>query len=82
MNLWICTGCSWTALKQKPAAETGNWLTQDGVHMKPLGDAIMAVGVLRGLGVTDAKISRRLNELFDVLFAAGVLPCVVAADRT
>ena len=36
-----------TALKQKPAGQKGNWLTADGVHMKPLGDAIMATGALR-----------------------------------
>ena len=48
-----------TALKQKPADEK-NWLTSDGVHMKPLGDAIMAVGVLRALGVPDAKIAASL----------------------
>ena len=46
-----------TALKQKPADWKGNWLTADGVHMKPLGDGIMAVGVLRALGVPDAKIA-------------------------
>ena len=45
------------ALKQKPAGEKGNWLTADGVHMKPLGDAIMATGVLRALGVPDDKLS-------------------------
>ena len=45
------------ALKQKPAGEKGNWLTGDGVHMKPLGDAIMATGVLRALGVPDEKLS-------------------------
>jgi lysophospholipase L1-like esterase len=45
------------ALKQKPADQKGNWLTVDGVHMKPLGDGIMAVGVLRALGVPDAKIA-------------------------
>jgi len=45
------------ALKQKPASEKGNWLTADGVHMKPLGDAIMATGVLRALGVPDDKLS-------------------------
>ena len=44
------------ALKQKPAGEKGNWLTGDGVHMKPLGDAIMATGVLRALGVPDEKL--------------------------
>ncbi len=45
------------ALKQKPAGGKGNWLTGDGVHMKPLGDAIMAAGVLRALGVPDDKLS-------------------------
>jgi len=59
------TGCQFVdlhrmfldALKKKPRTETGNWLTADGVHMKPLGDAIMAIGVLRALGVPDAKIT-------------------------
>ena len=45
-----------TALKQKPAGQV-TWLTRDGVHMKPPGDAIMAIGVLRALGVPDAKIA-------------------------
>jgi lysophospholipase L1-like esterase len=44
-----------TALKHKPA-KPGNWLTGDGVHMSPKGDAIMALGVLRALGVPDEKI--------------------------
>ncbi len=45
------------ALKKKPADEKGNWLTSDGVHMKPKGNAIMAIGVLRALGVPDEKIA-------------------------
>ena len=45
------------ALAKKPAEVKGNWLTADGVHMSPLGDAIMAIGVLRALGVPDAKIA-------------------------
>jgi hypothetical protein len=32
-------------------------LTSDGVHMSPYGDSIMAIGVLRTMGVPDAKIS-------------------------
>ncbi len=47
-----------TALKKKPQDMKGNWLTGDGVHMKPMGDAIMAAGVLRALGVSDEKIAR------------------------
>jgi lysophospholipase L1-like esterase len=31
--------------------------TSDGVHMKPAGDAIMAIAVLKGLGVPDEKIA-------------------------
>jgi acyl-CoA thioesterase-1 len=46
------------ALKKKPAdAGKGNWLTGDGVHMNATGNAIMAIGVLRALGVPDAKIT-------------------------
>jgi acyl-CoA thioesterase I len=47
-----------TALKKKPAEEKKTWLTGDGVHMKPLGDGMMAVGVLRALGVPDEKIAQ------------------------
>jgi lysophospholipase L1-like esterase len=45
------------ALKKKPADVKGNWLTRDGVHMTPAGDALMAIGVLRGLGVPNDKIT-------------------------
>ena len=51
-----------TALKQKPASQKDNWLTSDGVHMKPLGDAIMATGALRALGVADEKISHEKHN--------------------
>ena len=36
-------------------AEKNRWLTTDGIHMQPLGSAIMALGVLRAFGVPDAK---------------------------
>jgi lysophospholipase L1-like esterase len=35
----------------------GNYLTVDGVHMNPVGDQMMATGILKALGVTDAQIS-------------------------
>lgn len=41
------------ALAAKPAALR---ITGDGVHMNAYGDAIMALGVLRGLGMADEKI--------------------------
>lgn len=34
----------------------GNKLTGDGVHMQPAGDAVMAIAVLKGLGVPNEKI--------------------------
>lgn len=45
------------ALRHKPADVKGNWLTADGVHMNPLGDALMATGVLRALGVPDKDLA-------------------------
>jgi len=50
--------------KVEPDAK-GNRFTTDGVHMKPAGDALMAVGVLRAFGVPDEKI--RATELEKVL---------------
>ncbi|MEI6520556.1 MAG: SGNH/GDSL hydrolase family protein [bacterium] len=43
------------ALNTKPA---GLRLTADGVHMNPYGDAMMAIGVLRALGVSDEIIGK------------------------
>lgn len=43
------------ALTKKPEGAGEKWLTRDGVHMKPLGNAVMAVAALRGLGVPDEK---------------------------
>ena len=45
------------ALKSKPADFKGNYFTQDGVHMNERGNGIMAVGLLRALGVSDEKIN-------------------------
>jgi acyl-CoA thioesterase I len=46
------------ALAKRPAAQDAKdkWLTSDGVHMSPVGDALMAIGVLRALGVPDQQI--------------------------
>ncbi|HSW45570.1 MAG TPA: SGNH/GDSL hydrolase family protein [Phycisphaerae bacterium] len=42
--------------KEHPDAGPKGFLTSDGVHMKPPGDALMAVGILRAFGVPDEKI--------------------------
>ena len=47
------------ALPKRPEGVEGkNWLTKDGVHMAPPGDALMAIGVLRALGMPDAEIGK------------------------
>ncbi|MFI5459771.1 MAG: hypothetical protein ACHRXM_30465 [Isosphaerales bacterium] len=38
------------------------WLTVDGVHMSPFGDALMAIGVLRAMGIPDEKIAIGANH--------------------
>lgn len=51
--------------QQEAAKQSGNFLTTDGVHMKPTGDALMAIGILRALGVPDEKL--RATSLVGVL---------------
>jgi acyl-CoA thioesterase-1 len=48
-----------TAIARRPVSLAGKdkWLTSDGVHMSPPGDALMAIGVLRALGVPDRQIT-------------------------
>ncbi len=46
-----------TVLEKKPAEVKEIFLTSDGVHMNPRGDALMAIGVLRQMGVPDDKIA-------------------------
>jgi lysophospholipase L1-like esterase len=54
------------AASTSPADSTHHQLTTDGVHMKPMGDTLMAVGVLKMLGVPDEKISATdLSEVFE-----------------
>ncbi len=48
------------ALESKPEdfkKQNKNWLTGDGVHMQPLGDALMALGITRALGIPDSKLT-------------------------
>jgi acyl-CoA thioesterase-1 len=51
------------ALAKKPEGAGDKWLTRDGVHMKPLGDAVMAVAALRGMGVPDTKTAETIIPL-------------------
>jgi len=45
------------ALKAAPPHK-GNWLTGDGVHMNPLGNQMMAAGVLKAFGLSDAQMQK------------------------
>lgn len=40
------------ALKTRSEVQERGWLTGDGVHMSPLGDTLMATGVLHALGIS------------------------------
>ncbi len=48
--------------RPKDVANPKKWLTGDGVHMNPEGDALMAIGMLRGLGIHRASISKPLPK--------------------
>ena len=51
------------ALKAFPAdAKKGKQLTTDGVHMNPLGNIMMAKGILKSFGVPAAKLSAHEKE--------------------
>jgi lysophospholipase L1-like esterase len=53
-----------TAVAKRPndVKDKKKWLTSDGVHMSPLGDALMAIGMLRALGVPDDQIAPDLSK--------------------
>ena len=47
------------AIKKKyPKFKNGSALTYDGVHMNPMGNIMMANGILKGFGLTDAQIAK------------------------
>jgi lysophospholipase L1-like esterase len=49
----------WEELKTPPEQRpAGDYLTTDGVHMNPLGDAVMATGVLEALGLDEAQMAK------------------------
>ena len=47
-----------TSIREKYPRQKGNLLTVDGVHMNPLGNIMMAKGILRAFGLTDAQIAK------------------------
>lgn len=55
--------------RKKDSGSQERFFTTDGVHMKPAGDVLMAVGLLRALGVPDEKM--RATDLAKVFPEAG-----------
>lgn len=54
------------AAKTRPATGKGNYLTTDGVHMAAAGNRMMALGVLKGLGLTDAELAKAKEVWLDL----------------
>ena len=52
--------------KEKAGGKRGKLLTSDGVHMNPLGNVMMASGVLRGFGLNDAQIAKATDAFLDI----------------
>lgn len=44
--------------KKNPLSAGGKYLTRDGVHMNEAGNRMMAVGVLKGFGLSDAQLAK------------------------
>lgn len=47
---------------EKAGQQRGQMLTLDGVHMKPQGDAVMARGVLKSFGLSNAELTKAQNN--------------------
>ena len=53
------------AVKKKYPNFKGNYLTVDGVHMNPLGNMMMARGILKAFGLTDAQLAKAYSAWMD-----------------
>ena len=60
----------------KPAAAGGKQvdrqLTSDGVHMGPLGDRLMAQGILKAFGLSEAQLTKANEKWLDAPGTAGI----------
>ena len=52
--------------KEKAGGKRGKLLTSDGVHMNPFGNVMMASGVLRGFGLSDAQMAKATDSFLDI----------------
>lgn len=58
--------------KAKYPNAKGNLLTVDGVHMNPIGNMMMASGILRAFGMTDAQIAKAQSAWNKKIYQQGV----------
>lgn len=54
------------AMKTQPKPANGKYLTADGVHMNSAGNQMMAMGVLKGLGLSAAELAKAANAWLDI----------------
>ncbi|HVR85575.1 MAG TPA: GDSL-type esterase/lipase family protein, partial [Planctomycetota bacterium] len=52
--------------REKAGGKRGKLLTSDGVHMNPLGNVMMASGVLRGFGLGDEQMAKATEAFMDI----------------
>ncbi|HEV3028928.1 MAG TPA: GDSL-type esterase/lipase family protein [Planctomycetota bacterium] len=52
--------------REKAGGKRGKLLTSDGVHMNPLGNVMMASGVLRGFGLSDEQMAKATEAFMDI----------------
>lgn len=57
-------------LKKLYPGAKGNLLTIDGVHMNPLGDAVMAKSILRSFGLNDMELARAEKSWMEKMYQA------------
>ena len=69
------------ASKNRPADAGEHYLTTDGVHLSPVGNAVVAVGVLRALGVGDEKIKASRPAVGAATFVPTSRPTTGPATR-
>ena len=54
------------AAKTQPKPAKGNYLTSDGVHMAAAGNQMMALGVLKGMGLNAAELAKAKDTWLDI----------------
>ncbi len=54
------------AARGGPQSKRGNVLTTEGIHMNALGNQVMALGVLKAMGLNDAQLKKAQDSWLDI----------------